>query len=83
MAVGDFGVVEVERVDLAGQVEGKVDEDVGYLHPALHTPRVGQPGLQPGRTHKNTHTNTLLWLKYPTTNTQLSSYIEDCMHRVV
>ncbi len=47
VAVGDFGVIEVESRQLPCQVESKVDEDVRDLHPLLHPTGVSFPGLQP------------------------------------
>ncbi len=47
VAVGDLGVVEVEGGELSSQVEGEVDENVGYLHPLLHPTGIRPPSLQP------------------------------------
>ncbi len=47
VAVGDLGVVEVQRVQLPGQVEGEFDDDVRDLHAVGHPPGVGHPVLQP------------------------------------
>jgi hypothetical protein len=47
VAVGDLGVVEVQRVQLPGQVEGEFDDDVRYLYAVGHPAGVGHPALQP------------------------------------